>query len=136
PIALSGVTDPYQPAERRFRLTRRCLEVAAEFRQPVALITKSALVLQDLDLLRPLAAEGLVNVNVSLTTLDAGLARAMEPRAAPPTARLKAVAELAAAGVPVRVMVAPVIPGLTEREIPAILAAAQRAGARHALMTL
>src|SRR5262245_25681460 len=84
PIALSGVTDPYQPAERRFRLTRRCLEVAAGFRQPVALITKSALVLQDLDLLRALAARRLVNVSVSLTTLDAGLARAMEPRAAPP----------------------------------------------------
>src|SRR5262249_18382100 len=106
------------------------------FRQPVALITKSALILQDLDLLRGLAAQRLADVSVSLTTLDPELARAMEPRAAPPSARLKAVAELAAAGVAVGVMVAPVIPGLTEREIPALLAAAKQAGARHALMTL
>jgi DNA repair photolyase len=132
PIVLSGVTDPYQPCERRFRLTRRCLEIAAGANQPVSLITKGALVLRDLDLLAPMAAAGLVHANVSVTTLDPALARAMEPRAAPPAARLRAVRELSAAGVPVRVLVAPVVPGLTDSEIPAILAAARDAGARAA----
>jgi DNA repair photolyase len=131
-IALSGVTDCYQPCERHFRLTRACLEVAAEARQPVSIITKNALVLRDLDLLAALAAEELVHVNVSVTTLDAGLARALEPRTSTPEARLRAVAELAAAGVPVRVMVAPIIPGLNDSEAPAILAAAKEAGARAA----
>jgi DNA repair photolyase len=136
PIAMSGVTDCYQPAERTFRLTRRCLEVAAECKQPIGLITKNALVLRDLDLLGPMAAEGLVHVNVSITTLDADLARAMEPRTSTPAARLRAVAELSAAGVPVRVMVAPIIPGLTDSDVPALLAAAKEAGARHAAFTL
>src|SRR5262249_33844148 len=107
PIALSGVTDPYQPAERHFRLTRGCLEGAAEARQPVSVITKNALVLRDLDLLGDLAAEHLVHVNVSVTTLDPGLARSMEPRTSTPAARLRAVRELSDAGVPVRVLVAP-----------------------------
>jgi DNA repair photolyase len=132
PVILSGVTDPYQPAERQFRLTRGCLQVAAEARQPLSLITKNALVLRDLDLLRDLAAAGLVHVNVSITTLDADLARSLEPRTSTPAARLRAVASLAAAGVPVRVLVAPVIPGLNDREIPAVLAAARQAGARAA----
>jgi DNA repair photolyase len=129
PVALSGVTDPYQPCERELGITRRCLEVAAACHQPVSIITKNALVLRDVDLLGPMAALGLVHVNVSVTTLDPDLARAMEPRASTPAARLRAVQELTAAGVPVRVLVAPVVPGLTDHEVPAILAAAKAAGA-------
>lgn len=132
PIVLSGVTDPYQPGERRFRLTRGCLEVAAECRQPVSIITKNALVLRDLDLLAGMAGAGLVHVNLSVTTLDAGLGRSMEPRTSTSAARLRAVRALSEAGVPVRVLIAPVIPGLNDAEIPAILAAAKGAGARHA----
>ena len=132
PVVLSGVTDPYQPAERHFRVTRGCLEVALEARQPVSLITKNALILRDLDLLRELAAADLVHVNVSVTTLDTALARALEPRTSTPAARLRAVEMLAGAGVPVRVLVAPVIPGLNDSEIPAILAAVKQAGAHTA----
>jgi DNA repair photolyase len=128
-VALSGVTDAYQPVERRLRLTRRCLEVFAEFRNPVAVVTKSALVTRDADLLRDLAGFDAACVHVSITTLDTSLARAMEPRAAPPHRRLATVASLAEAGVPVGVMVAPVIPGLTDHEIPKIVEAAARAGA-------
>lgn len=128
-ITLSGVTDPYQPIERDKRLTRRCLEVAAETRQPLSLITKNALVLRDVDLLQRLAADRLVHVTIAVTTLDAPLARSMEPRTSTPTARLRAIRELAAAGVPVRVLLAPVIPGLTDEEMPAILEAAKEAGA-------
>jgi DNA repair photolyase len=130
PIALSGVTDPYQPAERHFQLTRRCLEVAAEAQQPISIITKNALVLRDLDILRDMAAANLVHVNVSVTTLDAELARSMEPRTSTPAARVGAIQALGEAGVPVRVLIAPVIPGLNDSEIPAILAAAREAGAR------
>jgi DNA repair photolyase len=132
PIALSGVTDPYQPAEREFHLTRRCLEVAVEAQQPITIITKNALIRRDLDLLQALAVARLVHVNVSITTLDAALARSMEPRTSPPQARLDAVAALAAAGVPVRVLIAPIIPGLNDSEIPAILEAAKHAGALSA----
>ncbi|MGD9720611.1 MAG: PA0069 family radical SAM protein [Pirellulales bacterium] len=131
-ISISGVTDCYQPAEREFRLTRGCLEVMLEARQPVGIVTKNALVTRDLDVLARLAAESLVHVFVSVTTLDAELARTMEPRTATPQARLRAIRELASAGVPVGAMVAPIIPGLNDREIPAILEAAQRAGARAA----
>src|SRR3954471_3297623 len=123
PIAFSGNTDCYQPAERTYRLTRRCLEVADEFRQPVSLITKNALVVRDLDILRRMAERSLVHVNISLTSLDADLVRSMEPRTSTPTARLRAIKALAGAGVPVRVLVAPLIPGLNDVEIPAILAA-------------
>jgi DNA repair photolyase len=136
PIALAPNTDAYQPGEREFRLTRRCLEVAAEFKQPIALITKNALVLRDLDILAPMAAQGLAQANVSLTTLDGGLARSMEPRTSTPASRLKAIRELSGAGVPVRVFVAPVIPGLNDHEIPAILEAARDAGARAASYTM
>ncbi len=136
PIALAPNTDAYQPGERRFRLTRRCLEVAAEFQQPMALITKNALVLRDLDILGPMAAEGLAQVNVSVTTLDGELARKMEPRTSTPAARLRAIQELSEAGVPVRVLIAPVIPGLNDHEIPAILEAAREAGARAASYTM
>jgi DNA repair photolyase len=132
PVALSGVTDPYQPCERAFRITRRCLEVAAAANQPIALITKSALVLRDLDLIGPMGSAGLLHANISLTTLDPARARTMEPRASSPSARLRAIRGLAAAGVPVRVLVAPVIPGLTDAELPAILAAARGAGATAA----
>jgi DNA repair photolyase len=135
-IVLSGVTDPYQPAERRFQLTRACLEVAAEARQPVGVITKNALVVRDLDLLGPMAAAGLVHVNISVTTLNQTLARVMEPRTSAPAARLRAISALSAAGVPVRVMVAPIIPGLNDTEIPTILAAAREAGASAANYTI
>lgn len=136
PIALAPNTDAYQPGERQFRLTRRCLEVAAEFQQPMALITKNALVLRDLDIIGPLASEGLVQVNISLTTLDAELARTMEPRTSTPEARLRAIRKLSGAGIPVRVLVAPVIPGLNSVEIPAILEAASNAGASGAAFTM
>jgi len=131
-ITLSGVTDCYQPAERRFRLTRMCLEVMYEARQPVGIVTKNALVLRDLDLLAPMAALRLVHVNVSVTTLDAELARTMEPRTSTPEARLRTITELAAAGVPVRVLVAPIIPGLNDHQIADILRAVSGAGARAA----
>jgi DNA repair photolyase len=132
PITFSGVTDCYQPAEREFRLTRQCLEVALEARQPVVIITKNALVARDLDILQPLAASNLVHVHLSVTTLDSELARTMEPRTSTPTARLRAIRSLADAGVPVGVMVAPIIPALNDNEIPSILAAAAEAGAARA----
>jgi len=128
-IALSGVTDPYQPVEARLGITRRCLEVAAEFRNPVAIITKSHLVTRDVDLLGEMARYDAAVVNVSITTLDRTLQRVMEPRAATPERRLDAIRAFAAAGVPVRVMAAPIIPGLTDHELPAIVAAAAQAGA-------
>jgi DNA repair photolyase len=131
-VSVSGVTDPYQPVEARLCLTRRCLEVFAEFRNPVAIVTKRHLVGRDADLLSDLAHDGAAAVFLSITTLDAELARRMEPRASSPAGRLKAIEELTAASVPVGVMVAPVIPGLTDHEIPAILAAAAAAGARWA----
>jgi DNA repair photolyase len=131
-IAFSGVTDCYQPAEKRFLLTRQCLQVAWEYRQPIGVITKNALVLRDLDLLVALAELKLVHVAISVTTLEAGLARAMEPRTSIPQARLRAIEQLARAGVPVRIMVAPIIVGLNDSEIPAILAAGREAGAMAA----
>ena len=132
PITFSGVTDCYQPAERKFRLTRQCLEVALGCRQPIGIITKNALVLKDLDLLREMARRNIVHVFLSITSLDAELARTMEPRTSSPTARLRAVQTLAESGIPVGVMVAPVIPGLNDSEIPAILDAARAAGAQTA----
>jgi DNA repair photolyase len=132
PIALSGVTDPYQPIERKLRITRGCLEVLAEARNPVAMITKNHLITRDTDLLAELASIGGAMVNLSITTLDHELQRVMEPRASTPARRLDAVRELTAAGIPVGVLVAPVIPGLTDHELPAILQAAADAGARSA----
>jgi DNA repair photolyase len=128
-VALSGNTDCYQPVERRLKITRRCLEVFAEFRNPVAVITKSALVARDADVLAELARHGAARVLLSVTTLDPELARRMEPRAAQPERRIEAIAALARAGVPVGVMIGPVIPGLNDSEIPRILAAAAAAGA-------
>ena len=131
-IVMSGVTDPYQPAEAEFKITRGCLEVMLEARQPVSLITKNALILRDLDLLREMAALRLVHAAISITTLDRDFARDLEPRTSTPAARLRTVRALAEAGVPVRVMVAPIIPGLNDSEIPAILAAVAEAGATTA----
>jgi DNA repair photolyase len=131
-LGLSGVTDAYQPIERRLQVTRRCLEVLVEFRNPVVVITKNHLVTRDLDLLSALARHDAAAVFLSITSLDGDMARVLEPRASQPQGRLAAVEAAAQAGVPVGVLVAPVIPGLNDHEIPAILAAAASAGARFA----
>ncbi|MDB4951012.1 MAG: Radical [Gemmatimonadetes bacterium] len=131
-VAMSGVTDPYQPIERKLRITRGCLEVLARFRNPTAIITKNHLVTRDVDLLAELASVHAVMVCVSVTTLENDLQRVMEPRTSIPARRLAAIETLAKAGVPVRVMVAPVVPGLTDHEMPRILQAAADAGARYA----
>ncbi|MEA2571736.1 MAG: hypothetical protein QOI24_3737 [Acidobacteriota bacterium] len=131
-IAISGVTDAFQPIERKLEITRRCLGVLAEFRNPVVIITKNQLVTRDVDHLAELAAHGAVSVNVSVTTLDGELARTMEPRTSSPELRLRAIETLAKAGVPVGVMVAPVVPAITDHEMPKILAAAADAGATSA----
>jgi DNA repair photolyase len=136
PITFSGVTDCYQPAERQLRLTRQCLEVANECSQPISIITKNALVLRDIPLLSEMASRRLAHVNISITTLDPELARVMEPRTSIPAARLRAIEILAKAGVPVRVMVAPLIPGLNDHEAPAVMKAASEAGAGDARYTL
>jgi DNA repair photolyase len=131
-IALSGNTDAYQPAERRLELTRRCLEVLAEFRNPVGIVTKSHLVTRDADLLADLARDAAAAVVVSVTSLRNDVQRAMEPRAATPARRLRAIRVLAEAGIPVGVNVAPIVPGLTDDEMPAILERAAEAGATFA----
>ncbi len=131
-LAMSGVTDPYQPVERRLGITRGCLEVLAEFRNPIGIITKNHLVTRDIDLLAELAQHQAVCVTISITTLDAALGRIMEPRTSTPELRLEAIARLAEAGIPVSVNVAPTIPGLTDHEMPSILAAAKEAGAKWA----
>ena len=129
-VMMSGVTDCYQPAERRLEVTRRCLEVLAELKNPVAVITKNRLVTRDIDLLAELARHQAAAVTLSITTLDPEVARRMEPRASHPRDRLAAVSELAAAGIPVGVNVAPVVPAITDHELPAILTAAKEAGAQ------
>jgi DNA repair photolyase len=129
PIALGTNTDPYQPVERRYGVTRSILELMLECAHPVSIVTKSAMVLRDLDLLVPLASRRLVRVYLSVTTLDDGLKRKMEPRAASPRARLAAVRALSEAGVPVGVMVAPVVPAINDHEIEALVEAAAAAGA-------
>ena len=131
-IALGANTDAYQPIERQYRVTRSVLEVLAKARHPVGIVTKSNLVLRDLDLLAPMAAEGLVKVFVSVTTGDRGLARRREPRAPTPERRLEAIERLADAGVPVGVMAAPIIPAVNDGEIETILTRAYSAGAREA----
>lgn len=131
-LALSGVTDPYQPIERKLELTRRCLEVLAELRHPVGIITKNDLVTRDLDLLAELAQHRAAKVSLSVTTLDPELSARMEPRASHPRRRLGAVSKLADAGVPVGVMVAPVVPGVTDHEVAKIVEAAAEAGATSA----
>ncbi len=129
-IALGTNTDPYQPIERRYRITRSILQVLSDFDHPVGITTKSANILRDLDLLTSLARRRLVHVMISVTTLDAELARQMEPRASAPHRRLAAIKELTSAGIPVSVSVAPIIPALTDHEIEAIIEAAAKRGAR------
>lgn len=136
PLAMSGVTDCYQPAERHFRITRSCLEVLAEFRNPVSIITKNFLVTRDIDVLKELARYDAAHVTVSITTLNTDLAAKMEPRASTPSHRLRAIEMLARAGIPVGVNVAPIVPGLNDREIPAVLEAAKEAGATDAGYTM
>jgi len=135
-LACSGVTDCYQPVERKLRTTRSCLEVLAEFRNPVAIITKNHLVTRDIDLLSELASYRAASVVLSITSLDDKLARKLEPRASAPKFRLEAVRKLSAAGIPVGVSLAPVIPGLNDHEMPAILEAAAEAGACFAFYTV
>ncbi|MEO8440718.1 MAG: PA0069 family radical SAM protein, partial [Spartobacteria bacterium] len=135
-LVMSGVTDPYQPIERRLQITRRCLEVLQRFRNPVGIITKNQLVTRDTDLLGDLAAHQAAAVNISVTSLDPKLQRVLEPRTSTPRARLEAISQLRAAGVPVGVMVAPIIPGLTDHEVPAILRACAEAGAQFAGYTV
>ncbi|MEQ8235064.1 MAG: PA0069 family radical SAM protein [Gammaproteobacteria bacterium] len=132
PIALGANTDAYQPVERRLGITRAVVEVLAECRHPFTIVTKSALVERDLDLLAPMAAQGLVQVFVSVTTLDRTLARVMEPRAAAPQRRLETLRRLAAAGVPAGVMFAPVVPALNDHELEQVLELAAQVGACHA----
>ena len=132
PMALGSNTDPYQPVERTLKLTRSVLEVLERFGHPVSIVTKSAGVLRDLDVLQRMAARGLARVYLSVTTLDAALARRMEPRAATPERRLAAIAALTQAGVPAAVLAAPMIPGLNDAELERILERASRAGAVHA----
>ena len=131
-LAMSGVTDPYQPIEGRLQLTRRLLEVLLEFRNPVAIVTKNHLVRRDIDLLQKLAHYQAAAVYISITTLETRLHRVLEPRTCQPLRRLEAIRELTARGIPVGVLVAPVIPGLTDHEIAPIIEAAAKAGARHA----
>jgi DNA repair photolyase len=135
-LVMSGVTDPYQPVERKLRITRGCLEVLAKFRNPLAIITKNRLVTRDVDLLGELARYDASAVNVSVTSLDPNLQRVLEPRTSSPSARLEAIATLHAAGIPVGVMVAPIIPGLTDHEVPRIVEACAKAGAQFAGYTI
>jgi DNA repair photolyase len=135
-IALGANTDPYQPIERDYRITRQVIEVMQEFNHPFGIVTKSASVLRDLDILQPMAAKGLVKVAISITTLDADLARRMEPRASTPMKRLAALEILSKAGIPTVVMMGPIIPGLNDSEIETILKAARNAGVREAGYTM
>jgi DNA repair photolyase len=131
-LVMSGVTDPYQPVEKKLRITRGCLEVLVKFRNPVAIITKNRLVTRDIDLLRELANCNAVAVNISVTSLDPKLQRVLEPRTSSPEARLDTIRQLRARGIPAGVMVAPIIPGLTDHEGPKILEACAKAGAQFA----
>ncbi len=132
PIAISGVTDPYQPVEEELEITRGCLQVLSDCAHPTSLITKNDLILRDRDLLKPMVEKDAIVVNVSVTTLDPELAGKMEPRTSRPHRRLQTIEKLSSAGIPVNVMVAPVVPGLTDHEIPEILQAASQAGATSA----
>jgi len=136
PITIGANTDPYQPIEREYRVTRSIIEVLAKYRHPFSIITKSAMIERDIDLLAPLAADQLVYALISVTTLSNELKRTLEPRTASPAARLRAIRNLHEAGVPVGVMVAPIIPVLTDHELERILAAAVASGARSAAYVL
>ena len=135
-LVLSGVTDAYQPIERKLEITRACLRVLAEFRNPVSILTKNHLVTRDADVLAELARFKAAMVTLSITTLDASLARLMEPRASGPSHRLEAVAKLHEAGIPVGVNIAPIIPGINDHEVPKIAEAAAQAGAESAAYTV
>ncbi len=135
-VMLSGVTDCYQPAEREFRLTRGCLDIARQCGQPMGIVTKNALVTRDLDILGEMAARRLIAIAISMTSLNPQVTADLEPRSSRPEARLRAIRELAAAGIPVRVIAAPIIPGFNDSELPAILEAARAAGATYASWTL
>ncbi len=135
-IAMSGITDCYQPIERHLKITRGCLEVFAEFLNPVAMITKNSLVTRDIDVLQTLAAHQTVQIYISLTTLDSKLQTKLEPRASSPQARLEAIHALSQAGIPVGVLMAPIIPALNDSEIPKLLEAAAKAGAQFAGHTI
>jgi DNA repair photolyase len=135
-LVMSGVTDPYQPIERKLCITRGCLKVLVKFRNPVAIITKNRLVTRDVDLLRELADYDAVTVNISVTSLDPDLQRVLEPRTSSPQARLDTIRQLRAAKIPIGVMVAPIIPGLTDHEVPQILKACAQAGAQFAGYTI
>ncbi len=135
-ITMSGVTDPYQPLESTMKITLGCLEVLRDFRNPVAIITKNHLVTRDLEILKEMASYNAAIVNISITTLEGKLSRNMEPRASAPHLRLRAVETLSKAGIPVNVMIGPVLPGLTEQEIPSILENASSAGACSAGYTM
>lgn len=131
-LALSAVTDCYQPVDKRLEITRKCLQVLVDFRNPVGVITKNHLVTRDADILAELAANGLCSAHITVTSLDPDLSRRLEPRASLPSHRLDAIARLSQAGVPTGVVIAPVIPGLNDHEVPAILKAAREAGAIRA----
>jgi DNA repair photolyase len=135
-ITMSGVTDPYQPVERKLKITRGCLEVLAEFRNPVVIITKNQLATRDIDLLGELASYNAAAIMFSVTTLDPEICRTMEPRASQPKVRLRAIEAFAKAKIPVGIMIGPVVPGLTDHEIPSILEAAANAGALSAGYTM
>ncbi len=132
PIAIGTNTDPYQPCETSYGITRECLQVLAHYKHPVAIVTKGTLIERDIDILAPMAAQGLARVGISLTTLDADLSRKMEPRAPSPKRRLAMMRNLAEAGIPVRVMASPLVPGLTDHEVEALLKAGADAGATSA----
>ncbi|MEM9710237.1 MAG: PA0069 family radical SAM protein [Pseudomonadota bacterium] len=136
PIAIGTNTDPYQPIEKDYRVMRRILEVLAAHNHPITVTTKGTLIERDIDILGEMAAQGLAQVGVSVTTLDAGLARRMEPRVPPPARRLRTIEKLTQAGIPVRVQMSPVIPGLTDHELEAVLEAGQEAGAQGATSIL
>lgn len=133
-LAIGTNTDPYQPIERDCRIMRGVLEVLRDFRHPVGVVTKGTLIERDIDILSEMAGQGLATVGISVTTLDPGLARAMEPRVPAPRRRLQVIERLASAGIPVRLMASPIVPGLTDHEIERIVAAGAEAGARAASM--
>lgn len=135
-VTFSGVTDCYQPVERQMKITRGCMEVLRDFRNPTAIITKNQLVTRDIDIFQDMAAYDCICVMMSVTTLDSSVSRKMEPRASQPTLRLKAIETLAKSGIPVGIMIGPVVPGLTDHEIPSILKAVADAGAQTAGYTM
>jgi DNA repair photolyase len=135
-LAIGTNTDPYQPIEKEWRIMRQILEVIAKAGHPLAIVTKSALVQRDIDILAPMAEKGLLKVGISVTTMDRKMARSMEPRAATPSKRIETIKTLTEAGIPTSVLVAPIIPGLTDHEIERILEASHAAGAREASYTL